>query len=30
MKLTNAHILIAALAAGALGVLASLWFGCSP
>ena len=30
MKLTNAHILIAALAAGALGVLASLWFGGSP
>ena len=29
MKLTNAHILIAALAAGALGVLASLWFGGS-
>ena len=30
MKLTNAHILIAALAAGAMGVLASLWFGGSP
>ena len=30
MKLTNAHILLAALAAGALGVLASLWFGGSP
>ena len=30
MKLTNAHILIAALAAGAVGVLASLWFGGSP
>ncbi len=30
MKLTNAHILIAALAAGALGVLSSLWFGGSP
>ena len=30
MKLTNTHILVAALAAGALGVLASLWFGGSP
>ena len=30
MKLRNVHILVAALAAGALGVLASLWFGGSP
>lgn len=30
MKLTNTHVLVAALAAGALGVLASLWFGGSP
>ena len=30
MKLTNTHILIAALIAGVLGVLASLWFGGSP
>jgi thiol-disulfide isomerase/thioredoxin len=30
MKLRNLHILIAALVAGALGVLASLWFGGSP
>lgn len=30
MKLRNLHILIAALVAGALGVLASLWLGGSP
>ena len=30
MKLRNVHILVAALAAGALGVLTSLWFGGSP
>ncbi len=30
MKLRNLHILIAALVAGTLGVLASLWFGGSP
>ncbi|MGH8063162.1 MAG: redoxin family protein [Pseudoxanthomonas sp.] len=30
MKLRSLHILIAALVAGALGVLASLWFGGSP
>ena len=30
MKLGNVHVLGAALAAGALGVLASLWFGGSP
>ncbi len=30
MRLRNTHILAAALAAGALGVLASLWFGGSP
>lgn len=30
MKLRNVHVLGAALAAGALGVLASLWFGGSP
>ena len=30
MKLTTTHILIAAVAAGALGVLASLWWGGSP
>ena len=30
MKLTTTHILIAAVAAGALGVLASLWSGGSP
>ena len=28
--MTNTHVLVAALAAGALGVLASLWFGGSP
>lgn len=30
MKLRNVHILAAALVAGGLGVLASLWFGGSP
>ena len=30
MKLNNTHVLVAALVAGTLGVVASLWFGGSP